>query len=365
MQTQPITIKDLQDEEKRPQFSDRTPAYFAGRCLLDALQFLRNDPKWPARSGQLVNAHAIRLCWGCLNDLGGGRANRIQSLVDETYERLRLGRNRKAPFYGDDFWDWAYILDAMVSVSDISNDAERKKDLTDDVKEFYRRVVKHPNRGLSLNKPGDKEWPGPAVPTAAHRLLRSARKYIKGTPGLKPCLNDLKTRALTPIANGKYLGRKVRPEYHQWHLGQVVAEFGAHSGPQHKALNINGIDDLNEIRDQAYALARVVQGALAVNDKVLAEAALDKLYECEDLSRPLGSGIVGDHPKASLNALEALWESLRREPDELKKVAEMVDALVAAHRRTNRIGILVALERERVCLHRPIRGGQSRKKEQR
>lgn len=54
MQTQPITIKNLQEEEDRPQFSDRTPACFAGRCLLDALQFLRNDPKWPARSGHLV-----------------------------------------------------------------------------------------------------------------------------------------------------------------------------------------------------------------------------------------------------------------------------------------------------------------------
>ena len=44
MQSEPITIKNLQDVEGSPQFSDRTPAYFAGRCLLDALQFLRNDP---------------------------------------------------------------------------------------------------------------------------------------------------------------------------------------------------------------------------------------------------------------------------------------------------------------------------------
>ena len=122
MQTQPITIKDLEEEEKRPQFSDRTPAYFAGRCLLDALQFLRNDPKWPARSGHLVNAHAIRLCWACLNDLGGGRAKRIQSLVNETYEGLRMGRNTEIPFYGDDFWDWANILEAMVSVVDTLKD---------------------------------------------------------------------------------------------------------------------------------------------------------------------------------------------------------------------------------------------------
>jgi nucleoside phosphorylase len=363
MQTQPITIKDLQELESQPQFSDRTPAYFAGRCLLDALQFLRNDPKWPARSGHLVNAHAIRLCWECLTDLGGGRAKRIQSYVKETYERLRLGRNRKVPFFGDDFWDWAYILDAMVSVEGVLKDAELKKDLTADVNEFYRRVNKHPNRGLSLNKPGDQEWPGPAIPTAAHRLLRRARKHIEDTSGFQACLNDLKARAITPINNGAYLGRKVRPEYHQWHLGQVVAEFGADAVTQRQALShISDIDELNEIRDQAYALARVVQGALAVGDRDNSDAALEKLYEREDLSRPLGTGIVGDHPKASMNALEALWPSLREEPDEMEKIGEMVDVLVAAHRRTNRIGILVALERERnACIDQFEADGAKRK----
>lgn len=89
----------------------------------------------------------------------------------------------------------------------------------------------------------------------------------------------------------------------------------------------------------------MAQGALAVGDVDNSAAAIKKLYKCENLSRPLGSGIVGDHPKASLNALEAIWQSLN--PAEFKKIREMVDVLVAAHRRNNRIGILVALERER------------------
>lgn len=350
MQTQPITIKDLKEfGHGHPQFVDRTPAYFAGRCLVDALQFLRNDPKWPARSGHLVNAHAIRLCWGCLNDLGGGRAKRIQSSVTETYERLRLGRNTEVPFYGDDFWDWANILEAMVSVVDSLKDTRRKDDLAADINEFYEHVKDHLAGGLILNKPGAEEWPGPAIPTAAYRLLKRAQEYIEDKSGFEACLNELKSKALTSIDDdGKYLGYSVRPEYYQWHLGQVVAEFHEEADLQRKALSyIKDIDELNEIRDQAYALARVVQGALAVGDKHNSEPALKKLYGCEDTTRPLGSGIVGDHPKASLNALESLWESLKEEPDELEKIAEMVDVLVAAHTRTNRIGILVAVERER------------------
>jgi nucleoside phosphorylase len=346
MPTQPITIKNLQELEGHPQFSDRTPAYFAGRCLLDALQFLRNDPKWPARSGHLVNAHAIRLCWGCLNDLGGGRAKRIQSSVKETYEALRVGRNTEIPSYGDDFWDWAYILEAMVSVADTLKDARRKKDLAADINEFYGRVKENLDGGLTLNKSGEREWFGPAIPTAAYRLLKRAHEYIEDKSRFEACLSELKRKALTPIHNGTYLGRSVRPEYHQWHLGQVVAEFREEADLQRKALsNIKDIDGLNEIRDQAYALARVVQGALAVGDRHNSDPALKKLYECENLSRPLGSGIVGDHPKASLNALEAIWQSLK--PADFKKIREMVDVLIAAHKRTNRIGILVALPWER------------------
>jgi len=349
MQTEPITIKDLQaSDDGHPEFSDCTPTYFAGRCLLDALQFLHNDPKWPARSGHLVNAHAIRLCWGCLKDLGAGYAKRIEPYVKETYERLRLGRNREVPFYGYDFWDWAYILEAMLTVSDTLKDDGRKKNLGDDVNEFYRRVNEHLDKNLSLDKTADEEWFGPAIPTAAHRLLCRGQEYIEDKSRLEVCFKDLKRKALTPIDNGTYLGRKVQPEYHQWHLGQVVAEFGTDAVAQRQALsNINDIDDRHEIRDQAYALARVVQGALAVGDKDNSNAALEKLYELENLFRPLGSGIVGDHPKASLNTLEAVWQSLRGEPGELKKVAEMVDVLIAKHRETNRIGILVALERER------------------
>ena len=346
MQTQPITIKNLQEMEGDPKFSERTPAYFAGRCLLDALQFLRNDPKWPARSGQLVNAHAIRLCWICMNDLGGGRAKRIESSVRQTYERLRLGRNPDVPFYGPDFWEWSYILQAMVAVAGSLKDADLRADLADEVNEFYQRIVENLDHDLSLNKSGENEWFGPATPTAAHKLLRAAQLYIQDKAGLKACLRKLKSKALTPIDGDTYFGRVVRPDYHQWHLGQVVAEFGRQASAQRRALhNFTDIDGLSDVRDKAYALARVAQGALAVGDKQTSDLALRRLYDCEDLSRPLGSGIVGDHAKASLNALEGVWSSLK--PAELKKVAKMVDALIAAHKRTNRIGILVALKTER------------------
>jgi len=188
-------------------------------------------------------------------------------------------------------------------------------------------------------------------------LLKHAGEYIEDRSQFEACLSELKSKALTPIDNGTYLGRSVRPEYHQWHLGQVVAEFREEADLQRKALSkIEDIDSLNEIRDQAYALARVVQGALAVGDRHNSDPALKKLYECENLSRPLGSGIVGDHPKASLNALEAIWPSLK--PAEFKKIAEMVDVLIAAHKGTNRIGILVALQCERdACINQFTKDG--------
>lgn len=365
MQTQPITIKDLQAlDDGYMQFRDQSAAYLAGRCLLDALEFLRNDPKWPARSGHLVNAHAIRLSWGCLKELRGGRAKRIQLSVEETYKSLRDGRNAAIPTYGDDFWDWAYILEAMLVVSDALKDAGSNKALANDINEFYARVKEKLNCGLTLNRPGASEWFGPAIPTAAHRLLRlaNAKDYIEDKSGFDDCLSNLKSKALEPINNDIYLGRTVRPKYHQWHLGQVVAEFGGEADFQRKALSkIEDIDDLPEIRDQAYALARVVQGTLAVGDTQNSNAALEKLYKIENLSRPLGFGIVGDHPKASLNTLEAVWPSLK--PTDFKKIREMVDVLIAARKRANRIGILVALPRERdACIREFMKDGAKQTK---
>ena len=233
-----------------------------------------------------------------------------------------------------------------------------------DINEFYRSVNANLTNGLMLNKSGASQWPGPAIPTAAYRLLTRAQEYIEDKSRFNACLSKLKRQALTPIKDGMHLKRKVLPEYHQWHLGQVVAEFREKAKLQRRALsNIKNIDDLNEIRDQAYALSRVVQGALAVGDTDNSDPALKKLYECENLSRPLGSGIVGDHPKASLNALEAVWQSLK--PADSRKFGRWW-MLIAAHKRTNRTGILVALSRERdACVEQFTNDGAKQTKNRR
>lgn len=346
MQAPPITIKDLIVKREFERFSSSTPVHLAGRCLLDALEFLRIDPKWSARFGPLMNAHAIRLSWCCVNKLKRrDLALRIHPLVELTYGYLLGERQKEIPFYGDDFWDWAYILEAMLTVHDGVKTQDREKALAFELGEFYRAVKDYLKKGrLTLDKPG--EWFGPAMPAAAHRLLTMARRYIKNKAELDVCLAQLKQQALTPIANNKYLGRKVQPAYQYWHIGQVVAEFPQDTAQQQRELRkLDKIKKMSEKTERAYSLARVLQGALAVSDVVTSDAALKMLYGCENQSRPLGAGIIGDQVKASLNTLEAIWPSLKA--GEYKEIKGMLDAFLAAQKRWNRVGILVALERER------------------
>jgi len=201
--------------------------------------------------------------------------------------------------------------------------------------------------GLALNRP--YEWFGPALPVAAHRLLIAGRSYLTAEPEAEPeldrCLDRLKKLALTPIVDGKFLKRDVQPSYYQWHIGQVVAEFPNESSFQQKELNLEGIAKLANPSDRAYALARVVQGAVAINDDNTRRQALDLLYACQNLDRPLGSGIIGDHIKASFNTLEAIWPAL--EAPDLREVNSMLDALLIALKRTHPVGILVAIKTER------------------
>lgn len=344
MKTPPIFLKDVQFDSEKKQFSGKTVKFLAGRCLLDALEFLRIDPKWHARFGQLMNAHAIRLCWQYTKDLDQKEVQaRIRSLIESTYVHILDGRNDSIPFFGDDFWDWAYILDAQLTVVEDFSDAARKQALLSDLRTFYQEVKAGLGDGLALNKPG--EWFGPAMPTAAFRLLKRSKSLIDDGE-LEATLERLKKLALTPIRRGKYLSRDVKPDYHQWHLGQVAAEFPERSKSLKKELgNLKAIGKLTERTSQVYALARVIQGAVALKDVETAREALNMLYECEDLSRPLGTGIVGDHIKASLNTLEAIWEVLS--PVDRGEVKSMLDALLSAHRRLNRIGFLVAIGVER------------------
>jgi nucleoside phosphorylase len=341
MQTRPLTIKDLQAKR----FSDSTPAHLAGRCLLDALEFLRIDPKWSTRFGPLMNAHAMRLCWRCIKELKRKDVEeRIRHLVELTYDYLDQERHNDIPFYGDDFWDWAYILEAMVTVRKDLKTVKRDSALSDDIRAFYTAVQEHLKNGLTLDNPG--EWFGPAVPTAAHRLLTLARGYIQDKATLKKCLSQLKKQALIPIANNKYLDHKVQPSYHHWHQGQVITEFKVPRATRLQALSrLDKITKLSDKVERAYAWARVLQGAIAVKDQKARRQALQMLYDCQNLSRPLGAGIVADQVKASLNVLEAIWPTLNA--DDFKEINSMLDALLAAQRGSNRIGILVALERER------------------
>lgn len=346
IQTRLLTLKDVVGNvPERMSFSDDTTHHLAGRCLLDALEFLRIDPKWSARFGELMNAHAIRLCWQCVKELGHPDVTaRVRNLIEMAYTYLLQSRKDVVPFYGDDLWDCAYVLDAMLTVSTDFASLERKETLSSDLRTFYEEVTVRLDDGLSLRVPG--EWFGPALPTAAHRLLVRAKHLLEGEEGLEATLVRLKKLALTPIVNGRYLRRKVSPEYCHWHLGQVVAEFPNESRTQLRELRkLKEIGGLREKADQAYALARVIQGAVATGDGDLRRRALSMLYKCQGLSRPLGAGVVGDHVKASLNTLEGIWPSLKAR--DRKEVSRMLDAFLTALRGANRIGILVAIDRER------------------
>ncbi len=65
-----FSVEDLQKGAAGlKRFSSRDTQFLAGRCLLDAIEYLRIDPKFPGIFLQLVNAHAMRLLVGCLEKL--------------------------------------------------------------------------------------------------------------------------------------------------------------------------------------------------------------------------------------------------------------------------------------------------------
>ncbi len=81
----PILLSTLRDinPAKYSWFTEKSPAALAGRCLLDALEYLRTDPKLPGRFRHVTNAHTIRLV--------------CRYLIDEHLDRKsildRLGRH--------------------------------------------------------------------------------------------------------------------------------------------------------------------------------------------------------------------------------------------------------------------------------
>src|ERR1043165_1030527 len=322
-------------------------AAFAGRCLLDAIEYLRFIPPFTAEFRQVTNAHTIRLVCGCLRDLGykDNELGRIKSYVASTCRQLRLNVSNDAPRYGDDFWDWAMVLWALEEAQRCfpGVDGLAADVIADELAMFRDEVAKKIETGLTIPENEPREWYGPATAAAAYQLLDRHRDRLGASVG--SLLTRLKEQALTPVKDGKYRSRVVKPYQRLWHYGQVVAVFGPQAAEQ--AREIGDFAPLKKVTkaDRVYALARVLQGALRVGDEKTRDAALDALYKCEDQGRPLGEGLVGDNVKGSLNVLEAVWPLVGT--DMLRKrLRIMADTLKRARLRANTIGIVVTIPNE-------------------
>src|SRR4029079_10582349 len=127
---------------------------------------------------------AIRLSAKCLSDLGSTASiSRIRNYVRSTYEDILRRREEDPPHAGTDFWDWAYILEAYLSMR--RTYPTLSKELTDhqtvlnaEVRAYYRAVRRrvHGKHGLRLKN--DDEWFGPAVHAAAHRVLAQCGEFL-------------------------------------------------------------------------------------------------------------------------------------------------------------------------------------------
>src|SRR6185369_3071132 len=99
-------IKHLCADPKNQRFITNSPAYFAGRCLMDVVEYLRLNWRLSSQFKQLQNAHAIRLSAKCLSDLGSTASiSRIRNYVRSTYEDILRRREEDPPHAGTDFWD--------------------------------------------------------------------------------------------------------------------------------------------------------------------------------------------------------------------------------------------------------------------
>jgi nucleoside phosphorylase len=341
-------LKDL-DPAGLNWFSEKSPAALAGRCLLDALEYLRAVPPFSAEFREVTNAHAIRLVCQCLSDpdLQGGKVlQRMKPHILRTCKQLREARKNEAPHYGDDFWDWAMVVEALIAVYTCfpNEDGLTLAVITDELTAFHNNVEAKIAIGLTIPANKKKEWYGPATAAAAHHLLNQNRNRLGGRVG-NHLLVKLKAQALQLIASGKYRKRNVTVCQTPWHYGQVVAEFPDDAKKQAKEVNnFAWMEKTANKDDRAYALARVLQGAAKIENNKSIRAAMKELYECEDQGRPLGQGLMADNVKGSLNVLEALWPMLK--PDLKGRLQAMLDALIRTYLKANTIGILVAIKNE-------------------
>jgi nucleoside phosphorylase len=339
-----ILLSDLKDPDNTDTnwFTEESPKGLAGRCLLDAMEYLHSAPKLPARFWHVVNAHAIRLVHRCLSDSNVNRPDvleRMKPHIEETCRQLLNGRQSSVPFYGDDFWDWASVVNTFAEVRTASASAERAAEREMD--SFHKSVKQCVSAGLLVGDP-NREWYGPATAALAHRVLG---KSLDNPPGLQKLLTELRSQALEPVVSGKYRGHEIPRRQELWHYGQVVALFSEDAKEQIERLaDFSWSRDPIENAERVFVLARVLQGAYAADEQGTIDRALSQLYKAQNLNRPLGYGLMGDVVKGSLNVLDAVWPNLSSE--DKGDIAQMVDALLAHYAKSNTVGFIVAIEHE-------------------
>ena len=333
-------------------FEEDSPRGLAGRCLVDAIEYLHSVPKYPARFWHVVNAHAVRLVHRCLADQSLNRHDvlvRMTRHIDDTCKQILESRQSSIPYFGDDFWDWASVVNALAEVKESSKTTGQV--FADELDGFYRSVRDRlPKGDLSINDP-DREWYGPATAGLAYRVLN--KLLPDGTAGLTNVLKELKIQALEKIENGQYRKRRISWRHLLWHYGQVVAVFGHDAKEQADGLaDFAWVSEPHEKSERVYALARVLQGAYAAEQNEITKTALEHLYKCQNLARPLGQGLIGDTVKGSLNVLDALWPNI--ESSDKAAIDIMVDALINAYAKANTIGFQVAIGFEAETLEQEL-----------
>ena len=339
-------LKDI-DPANLNWFGETSRTALAGRCLLDALQYLRAIPSFSAQFREVTNAHTIRLVCQCLadSDLQGRKfLKKIKPHVVQTCNQLRAARKNSVPHYGDDFWDWAVVLQAFLEVHESLPNAGGLTDakITEELVSFYENVESKMETGLTVPANKDKEWYGPATAAVAYHIIDRYRdRFGAKVDGV---IEKMREYALVQINAGEYAGRKVQPYQQAWHYGQVVAVFPVDTRAQASFIADFSYLDNTSKAERIYALARVLQGAAKVADDRTVAAVIEELYGCEDQGRPLGQGLMGDNIKGSLNVLEALWPML--EPGQKRRIRTMVDTLMQAHLIANTVGIVVAIGNE-------------------
>jgi nucleoside phosphorylase len=348
-----IFVSDLRDSEiaNSHWFEENSPRGMAGRCLVDAMEYLHSIQKFPARFWHVVNAHAVRLVHRCLTDQSVNKKDvldRMARHIEDTCQQLLKSRQNSIPYFGDDFWDWASVINAFAEVKDVS--ASAKQVIDDELAEFCKAVKNKMPDALSTGDP-EREWYGPATAALAYRVLN---KLLPDTPDLMKVLKQLKPQALQKIENGKHLGHDVPARLVRWHYGQVVALFADEATEQASQLaDFSWQGEPLEKSERVYTLARVLQGAYAAEDKKTIREALEQLYKYQSLGRPLGQGLMGDTVKGSLNVLDALWPNLHA--SEKTAIGGMVDALILQYAKANTIGFQVAIPFEANTLESELR----------